>query len=315
MYNIKKILIKLSLIIIFHLFIYVNLYKTIKIVLSINNVNDEEGNKSEDFFRNSQAQLQKKVYEIFSRKGSVNINIIEEEIKKIKNKLDLNIADEMNIGFQIDHNYTLPAMITIASIMDSQNKNTYIRFHFAVVLDFTILDMIKIYSLRKKINNNTEFNFYNASKVEKDLNGLNIKGAGAVAKLLLPQLLPDDVKKLLVFDTGDLLVLRDIREQYNWDMKDFLYVGVPGGKLGRKSLITNQIYENYINIGSFLINVTKVKSENMYEKFVRYKNFYHSHIGDQDLLNDISMGKVGMYPIKFGFTSPFINDYIIFLNA
>lgn len=292
-----------------------NLYKTIKIVLSINNVNDEEGNKSEDFFRNSQAQLQKKVYEIFSRKGSVNINIIEEEIKKIKNKLDLNIADEMNIGFQIDHNYTLPAMITIASIMDSQNKNTYIRFHFAVVLDFTILDMIKIYSLRKKINNNTEFNFYNASKVEKDLNGLNIKGAGAVAKLLLPQLLPDDVKKLLVFDTGDLLVLRDIREQYNWDMKDFLYVGVPGGKLGRKSLITNQIYENYINIGSFLINVTKVKSENMYEKFVRYKNFYHSHIGDQDLLNDISMGKVGMYPIKFGFTSPFINDYIIFLNA
>ena len=29
---------------------------------------------------------------------------------------------------------------------------------------------------------------------------------------------------------------------------------------------------------------------------------------DQDLLNDISFGKVGMYPAKYGITAPFIND-------
>ena len=46
----------------------------------------------------------------------------------------------------------------------------------------------------------------------------------------------------------------------------------------------------------------------MYEKFVKYKNYYHSNIGDQDLLNDISIGRVGMYPIKFGVYSPFIDD-------
>ena len=80
--------------------------------------------------------------------------------------------------------------------------------------------MLKIYSLRKRIREDAEFNFYNASRVEKDLNGLNIKGPGAVAKLLLPQLLPDGIKKLLVFDTGDLLVLKDLSEQYNWEIKD-----------------------------------------------------------------------------------------------
>ena len=159
-------------------------------------------------------------------------------------------------------------MITFASILDTQNDNTTIRFHIAVVLNFPILEMLKIYSLKKKIRNDTEFNFYNASRVEKDLKGLNTKGPGAVAKLLLPQLLPDDIKKLLILDTGDLIVLRDLTEQYNWEMKDYFYVGVPGGRVGKLSLITKQIYKSYINTGSFLVNVTKVKYENMYDKFV-----------------------------------------------
>lgn len=199
-------------------------------------------------------------------------------------------------------------MITFASILDSQNINTKVRFHIAVVLNFSVLDMLKIYSLRKKIRDDAEFNFYNASRVEKDLNGLNIKGPGAVAKLLLPQLLPNDVKKLLVFDTGDLLVLKDLTEQYNWDMKDNLYVGIPGARVGQKILITNQTYKNYINTRSFLINVDKFKSEKMYEKLIKYKNYYHSNIGDQDLLNDIAIGKVGMYPLKFGQHLPLIDD-------
>lgn len=239
----------------------------------------------------------------------MNLNQIEGNInsKKIW-KSNNDDKNEINIGFQLDPNYTLPAMITIASIMDTQYPKIRIRFHFAVVLNFTVSDMIKIYSLRNLIRNNTEFNFYNASKVEKDLIGLNTKGPGAVAKHLLPHLLPNDIKKLLVFDTGDLLVLKDLTEFYNWNMKDNLYMGVPDKRIGQKSIITNRTYKNYINVGSFLINVTKVKSENMYDKFVKYKNFYNSYMGDQDLLNDIAIGKVGMLPLKFGRYSPFKND-------
>ena len=97
-------------------------------------------------------------------------------------------------------------------------------------------------------------------------------------------------------------------------MKENLYVGVPGGKIGKKSLITNQTYKNYINIGSYLINVTKFKSENAYAKFVKFKNYYHSNIGDQDLLNDISVGKIGMYPLKFGQYPPFKNDRKLYVH-
>lgn len=208
----------------------------------------------------------------------------------------------------MDSRYVLRAMMTIASIMDSQKPKMIIRLHFAVVLNFKDKDMLKIYSLREKIRENVEFNFYNASRVEIELKGLNTKGPGAVAKLLLPQLLPDDIERLLIFDTGDLLVLRDLYSAYNWDMKGCLYVGVPGMRTGNYAIISKKRYEIYINIGSFLIDVKKVKSENIYDKFVKYKNVYRSNIGDQNLLNDIAFGKIGYYPLTFGLASPYKYD-------
>ena len=198
--------------------------------------------------------------------GYVNLNEIEGKINSKKEWKPCDYkANEMNIGIHLDQNFILPTMITLASIMDSQINKTRIRFHIAIVLNFSVLDMMKIYSLRYRIREDTEFNFYNSSKVEKELYGLNTRGAGVTSILLLPQLLPDDVKKLLVFDTGDLIVLKDLTEQYNFDMKDKMYVGVPGKRIGEKSLVTKKIFKNYINIGSFLVNVTKVKNENMYE--------------------------------------------------
>lgn len=293
---------------------YLNIYKNTKSYFC----RTEEYFKNKTELNNNNVKLEDilstHVNKIYYEKGSVNINEVEDNIYKInKNERENYKKKEINIGFQLDPNFILQAMITFASIMDSQKRDVKIRFHIAIVLNFTISDMIKIYSLRKKIRNDTEFNFYNASKVEKELDGLNTKGPGAVAKLLLPNLIPSNIKRLLILDTGDLIVLKDLTEQYNWDMKDNLYVGVPGGRRGKKSLITNKTLTSAINTGSFLVNVEKVKSENMYDKFVKYKSYYHSEVGDQDLLNDISYGKIGMYPIKFGRFSPFINDETLFI--
>ncbi len=57
------------------------------------------------------------------------------------------------------------------------------------------------------------------------------------------------------------------------------------------------------------IKFKKVKSENMYEKYLKYKNVYSNRICDQDLLNDIAYGKIGYLPIRYGLFAPFRNDY------
>ena len=198
--------------------------------------------------------------------------------------------------------------MTLASIMDSQKNETKIRFHFAVVLSFNAEHMLKIYSLRDKIRDDVEFNFYNAKKVEIDLKNLNSKGPGAVAKLLLPEIIPNNINKLIIFDTGDLLVLRDLSEMYNWNMSNFLYLGQPGIKIGDYATISKKKFITYINTGSMLINVEMVKKEKLYEKFVKNKDAYNGPFGDQTLQNDIAFGKIGYLPIKFGYRPPYSND-------
>ena len=199
-------------------------------------------------------------------------------------------------------------MITLASIMDSQKNITKITFHIGVVLNFSPKDMLKIYSLRKKIRDDVEFIFYNAKRIEIDFKGLNPKGPGILAKLLLPELLPDDIERLIIFDTGDLLALRDLTEMYNWDMGDNLYLGTIDPGVGKHAIIANKTFDVYINTGHYLLDIKKIKSEKMYEKFVKYKEVYISGIGEQDLLNDIANGKIGYLPVKYGIFSPHSTD-------
>ena len=262
-------------------------------------------NKKEDYYMNL---LSKKIKLAYKKNGFVNINEIESTINQSRpweKNSDLN--NEINLGFHIDKKFVLKCMITLASIMDSQNQNTKIRFHIALV-GVDEKSMLKIYSLRNRIREDVEFNFYNAKRVETDLIGLNIKREGLNAKLIVPELLPNDVEKIFVLDSGDLLVIKDLLEVYHWDMKGCLYAGVPASGVGKLAKITNKTFEIYIGCGNFLADVEKVKKEKMFEKFMKYKNVYTSGIADQDLLNDIAFGKITYLPFKFGMICPFLRD-------
>jgi hypothetical protein len=75
------------------------------------------------------------------------------------------------------------------------------------------------------------------------------------------------------------------------------------GRFSKKKL------DIYINTGSYLVDVKKVKSEKIYEKIVEHKNLYkRSVIFDQDFINDIAYGKIGYLPMRFGLNGPFRED-------
>ena len=255
--------------------------------------------------------LIKKINETYEKQGFVNINRIESTIPRGRLWIKLpNNSSEINVGAAFDENYIFLSMMTIASIMDSQKLETKIRFHFAVVDGFSVESMLKIYLLRERIREDVEFNFYNAKKVETQLKGLHHKGNAVCARLLLPELLPDDVERLIMFDTGDVLILRDLTEMYKWNMNEKMYVGALDCGYMKYGKISGKQLNIYINAGNYLIDIKKVKSEKMYNQFVKFKNAYmNSYIPDQNLLNDVAYGKIGYMPMKFGIISPFGTDY------
>ena len=199
--------------------------------------------------------LIKKLKETYEKQGFVNINKIESTIHGGRLWVELqNRESEINVGAAFDENYIFLSIMTIASIMDSQKAETKIRLHFGVVDGFSVENMLKIYLLRERIREDVEFNFYNAKKVETELKGIYPKGNAVCARLLLP----DDVERLIMFDTGDVLILRDLSEMYKWNMEEKIYVGVLDYGYTKYGKISGKKLNIYINAGNYLIDIKKL---------------------------------------------------------
>ena len=55
-----------------------------------------------------------------------------------------------------------------------------------------------------------EFNFYYLKGAVKKMKNFHEKREACLGKFELPQLLSDSVEKILLFDAGDLIVLKDL---------------------------------------------------------------------------------------------------------
>ena len=240
--------------------------------------------------------------------NKVNINEIDNKINKKQDYYGDKVKSIINIGFTLDKNYVLETMLTVASIMATQEKSTKIRFHFGVTNQFTPEKMIQMYKLRNKINNLTEFNFYYLKDSVIKMKNFHPKGEACPGKFELPMLLPDDVERLIIFDAGDLLVLRDLTDLYNYNMSNYWVLGTPEPSI-IKFMITKYHKIKYINIGSILLDVKKFKENNIWNNFVCHKNLTLYGQPDQTLFNIIIPdNKINYLPFKFGGYSFFFND-------
>ena len=207
----------------------------------------------------------------YDKHNKVNINNIDSKTfkNKIVNKL---INSTINIGLTLDKNYVLETMITLSSIMATQKNTTKIIFHLGVTNDFSAGIMAKIYGLRNRINNLTDINFYYLKdSVEKMKNFHRTKGVASPGRFELPFLVPDNVERLLIFDVGDILVLRDLTNLYNYNMNNYIVLGTPEPIKIESFMKPKYNITKYINIGSILVDVKKIEQLNLkYTKLISF---------------------------------------------
>jgi lipopolysaccharide biosynthesis glycosyltransferase len=119
-----------------------------------------------------------------------------------------------------DKNYIELSTISIASILNTSNNNTYTHFHI-LCLDFNFKDKRKIIQL-KRINKNVEFTFYNAKQAEYDFGErakMEWRGVGNYAKILATEIV-NNTNKILMIDSGDTIAQKDISEIFFYDIND-----------------------------------------------------------------------------------------------
>ena len=279
-----------------------------------NNItNNNITNKTINNHKNINTNLLNEINKIYNSTYKVNINSIEEQIKKQYDssieKNDIPILSTIHVVFGLDSNYILETMLTVASILATQKNTTKIVLHFGITQDFTAEHMLKMYELKNRINNLTEFNFYYINETMIYMKDYFKKlGPASPGRIEVIKLVPDYIERLLIFDAGDVLIFRDLTEFYNYDMKDYMVLGLPEPFAVQDQ--KNKENKKYINMGSLLVNVKEFKKMNFWDIFKNSTNIPVQGSLDQSLFNHlIPDNKKNYFPFRFGGYTHFVNDY------
>ena len=239
----------------------------------------------------------------------LNITKLDYYYGKIKKKsMDLNHI-HLSMGF--DKNYFDLSTISILSIINTSNVDTYIHFHF-LCINLKFKDMKKIIKLKNK-NKNIDFVFYNAKQLKYDF-GIRAKrdmrGLCNYARLLAPQIV-NNTNRILFLDSGDIIAQKDISEIYFYDYEDNYFSWVLEDKAGNFKTNYDKFFSNnlYSNGGIILFNIRLFRKDELYKKaFFVSLSYPYLPCPCQDILITISIYKFKFMPLNFNTKPFFINN-------
>lgn len=214
-----------------------------------------------------------------------------------------NIGDPINIIFITDDKFALPTAVAIQSLFN--NRNIQLVYHIYIVCNQVSESNCNKFLEMKKEN----FDIYPVFVSETQLHQQFIKAdfpvsVSATFKFFLPELFPD-LKKALYID-GDVIIQSDLAKLYFTDVSD-VYAGVI--KDYHALTFKGDVWERlgiklsaYFNSGIMLLNLDKMRTENITQKLIEYRLNGINYYMDQDALNVVFNDNVIYIDFKYNLT-------------
>ena len=160
--------------------------------------------------------------------------------------------NNISIAFCIDNNYILNAYVSIISILENKNYNTYISFYILISKDFHEENINLILSLYE------QYDLFNITFYRMDDRFDKVKMYRYITKsdyfkLSLGEYL-SNLNKIIYLDC-DVIVYKDLVNLYEHNFNDYLLLALPTVYIGNK-LISKDIYYNG---GVLLLNLKKMR--------------------------------------------------------
>ena len=207
----------------------------------------------------------------------------------------------MNIAFSVDSNYLPYCSVAIQSIIQNHNSNNNLKFyisHFPDVLNIEkILDQIKLYG-HDAVSLPVEYKYVESFPTRAHISSTTY------LRLLLPELLPITVKKILYLDC-DLIVMSDLSELFHQDLEHYSTAMI--SELGNKS--SDNLREEY-NAGVMLMDINKWRDKGISKKIIEYIMTHESILKwmDQTAINNTIWNDVKKLDIKWNMITPYFTD-------
>lgn len=212
---------------------------------------------------------------------------------------------KINLAVCLDNNYVLPTTVLLNSI--GYNKGDEDIDVYAISEHPLSEKTIKVMTEEcSKYGMNIFFVDYNISERD-ELKNVKIGRHWTLAaflKLYIAMIVPESVEKILYLD-GDMIVRHSLMELWNEDISDYTMAGVMDANQFGTGVMQTCYYDckkyYYINTGTLLLNVKKIREHNIISKFDKFLLDHGQTLGyvDQDVFNNVLFDQKKILPTKF----------------
>lgn len=207
--------------------------------------------------------------------------------------------EKIEIAIAGDSNYIVPVTVLLKSIF-IYNADLHITVNFLHLIHAVSEDELRQlerfitehgHEMRRIAINSEQLGDVPESRHSKS----------AFLRLTLPNMLPGNVDKMLYLD-GDIVVNGSIRSLYNLDIDRVYIAGAkdPVNIFGKEHCRKLGLPDDYayFNSGVVLMNIKRIREENLQKKFFAFTRQHMSVINspDQDVLNAVLYKAVSYFP-------------------
>lgn len=199
------------------------------------------------------------------------------------------VSNAQPIVLACDGTYAMQLATTLRSITDAHPSGLPLDIH-VLVDDFSVDARMKVQDSLPSGTASIRWSTVDLASFQGFSSAPHLSSKIIFARLLLPWLFSDDVRRILYLD-ADLLVLDDVRPIWDLDLDGAVLGGVLDTldlaiKQGTPGLEGVPAVTDYFNAGVLLIDLPRWRQERVSERAYAYlKEHPQSPFGDQDALN------------------------------
>lgn len=224
-------------------------------------------------------------------------------------------SERLNVVFNINDKYVYYTKLVINSIIRNNRSKSDYTF-WILESDITAVNKADILDYVHSVGQEVVFVTIDQKYIEKWSKMDSYWPPIIMARLLIPDLLPQTIKKALYLD-ADILVAEDLKHLFDEDIKDY-YVGMVEDARPEYHQLKEIKNGKYANSGVILFNLEKMRQDNMVQALFRYFdenyikfscNVKGSCYGckDQDLINIVLHNGIKFMDKKWNNHSAFEN--------
>lgn len=213
----------------------------------------------------------------------------------------------VQLVYMTDANYVPYVRVSLYSAIKNKHKSTKYDVHI-IAENFTQEDST---SLKKMASDDVKIIIHPTRELNLDLMHLGRFASFKIAlqKLFIAEYITED--KVLYLD-ADTLVQEDLSKVYNTPLRGFYVAAVKDGLMYQFPEHIKEIklkWRNfYFNSGIMLLNLSKMRADNMMSRAIAYFNSHYEVFGDQDVLNVIVADKVKSLSYRYNCNSTFFEE-------